>query len=58
MVAAIEGGLKKAEQKGSVVMIGHTWSGEFASVLPELYPKLLERGYAFSTATDLIRSKK
>jgi polysaccharide deacetylase 2 family uncharacterized protein YibQ len=58
MIHYIEEGLKKAAQKGSVVMIGHTWSPALAPVLTELYPRLLEQGYSFSTASALIRSKK
>ncbi|MDR2608718.1 MAG: divergent polysaccharide deacetylase family protein [Treponema sp.] len=58
MIHYIEEGLKKAVQKGSAVMIGHTWSPALAPVLTELYPRLLEQGYSFSTASALIRSKK
>jgi polysaccharide deacetylase 2 family uncharacterized protein YibQ len=58
MIHYIEEGLKKAVRKGSVVMIGHTWSPALAPVLTELYPRLLEKGYRFSTASALIRSKK
>jgi polysaccharide deacetylase 2 family uncharacterized protein YibQ len=58
MMHYIGEGLKKAEQKGSVVMIGHTWSPALAPVLTELYPRLLEQGYRFSSASALIRSKK
>jgi polysaccharide deacetylase 2 family uncharacterized protein YibQ len=58
MIHYIEKGLKEAARKGSVVMIGHTWSPALAPVLTELYPRLLEQGYSFSTASALIRSKK
>ncbi|MDR2053003.1 MAG: divergent polysaccharide deacetylase family protein [Treponema sp.] len=54
MVDSLEAGLVRAESRGAAVMIGHTWSPELASVLTELYPGLIGRGYAFSTASRLI----
>jgi polysaccharide deacetylase 2 family uncharacterized protein YibQ len=49
MIRYIEDGLKKADQKGAAVMIGHTWSSELAATLAELYPGLVEDGYSLST---------
>jgi polysaccharide deacetylase 2 family uncharacterized protein YibQ len=49
MIRYIEEGLKKADQKGAAVMIGHTWSSELAATLEELYPVLVEEGYSLST---------
>jgi polysaccharide deacetylase 2 family uncharacterized protein YibQ len=49
MIRYIEDGLRKADRKGSAVMIGHTWSSELAATLEELYPGLVEDGYSLST---------
>jgi polysaccharide deacetylase 2 family uncharacterized protein YibQ len=49
MIRYIGDGLKKADQKGAAVMIGHTWSSELAATLEELYPALVEEGYSLST---------
>jgi polysaccharide deacetylase 2 family uncharacterized protein YibQ len=49
MVRYIREGLQKAGKKGSVVMIGHTWSAELAATLEELYPELIEEGYSLSS---------
>jgi polysaccharide deacetylase 2 family uncharacterized protein YibQ len=54
MVNSLEAGLARAESRGAAVMIGHTWSPELASVLTELYPRLIGQGYVFSTASRLI----
>jgi polysaccharide deacetylase 2 family uncharacterized protein YibQ len=54
MVNSLEAGLARAESRGAAVMIGHTWSPELAPVLTDLYPKLIEQGYVFSTASGLI----
>ena len=51
----IESGLTLASQKGSAVMIGHTWSPELAPLLAELYQNLIAQGYTFATASALIR---
>ena len=51
----IESGLTLASQKGSAVMIGHTWSPELAPLLADLYQDLLAQGYTFATASALIR---
>jgi polysaccharide deacetylase 2 family uncharacterized protein YibQ len=49
MIRYIQDGLKKADQKGAAVLIGHTWSSELAATLEELYPGLVEEGYSLST---------
>jgi polysaccharide deacetylase 2 family uncharacterized protein YibQ len=49
MIRYIGDGLRKADQKGAAVMIGHTWSSELAATLEELYPALVEEGYSLST---------
>jgi polysaccharide deacetylase 2 family uncharacterized protein YibQ len=49
MIRYIGEGLRKADQKGAAVMIGHTWSSELAATLEELYPGLVEEGYSLST---------
>jgi polysaccharide deacetylase 2 family uncharacterized protein YibQ len=57
MADSLEAGLARAEARGAAVMIGHTWSPELAPLLTELYPKLIEQGYAFSTASRLIKGE-
>jgi polysaccharide deacetylase 2 family uncharacterized protein YibQ len=54
----IEEGLAKAGQKGSVVMIGHTWSPELAPVLTEMYSGFLVRGFSLSIMSRLMQSRK
>ena len=51
----IKSGLTLASQKGSAVMIGHTWSPELAPLLAELYQDLTAQGYTLATASSLIR---
>jgi polysaccharide deacetylase 2 family uncharacterized protein YibQ len=48
-------GLKKAEEKGKSVMIGHTWSPALAPILSEKYSTLKAGGYSFATVSDIIR---
>jgi polysaccharide deacetylase 2 family uncharacterized protein YibQ len=54
MIHYVEEGLERAKRKGTAVMIGHTWSPALAPVLTELYPGLLEQGYALSTASRIM----
>ena len=54
MARAIDGGLRIASQRGSAVMIGHIWSPELAPLLKELYRDLVDRGFTFATASQLI----
>ncbi len=46
--AALESALKIAEEKGSVVMIGHVWSEELAANLDVWYEDIRKRGFIFS----------
>jgi polysaccharide deacetylase 2 family uncharacterized protein YibQ len=55
IVKSLDGGLTRAQQKGSAIMIGHTWSPELAGILSELYPELVRQGYTFTTASALIK---
>ncbi|MDR3115055.1 MAG: divergent polysaccharide deacetylase family protein [Treponema sp.] len=54
MIQCVEEGLHKAEQQGTAVLIGHTWSRELAATLEELYPVLVERGYSLATISRLM----
>lgn len=53
ILAMVEQGLSIADKKGYVIMIGHVWSKDLAAILKELYPELVERGYTFSTVSEL-----
>ena len=55
MLCYINNGLVKAEQQGAAIMIGHVTTASLAPLLAELFPKLDEQGYSFSTASKLIR---
>ena len=55
MLDYINTGLTKAEQNGSVIMIGHVTSPALAPLLAELYPSLTEKGYSFSPVSKIIR---
>ncbi|MDR2258183.1 MAG: divergent polysaccharide deacetylase family protein [Treponema sp.] len=57
MIRYIEDGLRKADQKGAAVMIGHTWSSELAATLEELYPGLVEEGYSLSTISRFMMER-
>ena len=49
VLSELEKGLDYANKNGSVIMIGHVWSGDFLpAILVELYPELKEKGYTFS----------
>jgi polysaccharide deacetylase 2 family uncharacterized protein YibQ len=54
MIRFIQDGLRKAEQKGAAVMIGHTWSSELAATLEELYPEMVEEGYSLATISQFM----
>jgi len=53
----IREGLTRARDRGSAVMIGHTWSPQLAPALSELYPQLTKQGYSFSSASNLISGR-
>ena len=55
MVSSINTGLSRAGQNGSVIMIGHVWSPDLAPLLIKLVPDLTGQGYAFATASEVIR---
>ncbi|MDR3130745.1 MAG: divergent polysaccharide deacetylase family protein, partial [Treponema sp.] len=57
MIRYVRDGLRQADQKGSAVMIGHTWSSELAETLEELYPELVEEGYSLSTISRFMMGK-
>lgn len=49
----LQKGLDIADKKGYVIMIGHVWSDNLASILTEQYPKLIAQGYTFTTISSL-----
>ena len=51
-------GLSRAEERGSVIMIGHVWSPALAPLLLDLYQDLSDRGFSFSTAAQLINDRE
>jgi polysaccharide deacetylase 2 family uncharacterized protein YibQ len=53
----IESGFAVASQKGSAVMIGHTWSPELAPLLADLYQNIITQGYTLATASALINQR-
>ena len=55
MRAYVNTGLSRAEQKGTAVMIGHVWSPDLAPLLKKMFPDLIGRDYAFSSASKAIR---
>jgi polysaccharide deacetylase 2 family uncharacterized protein YibQ len=57
MIRYIAEGMKKSDQKGAAVLIGHTWSTELAAALEELYPDLVEEGYSLSTISRFMMEK-
>jgi polysaccharide deacetylase 2 family uncharacterized protein YibQ len=57
MIRYVQDGLRRADQTGSAVMIGHTWSSELAETLEELYPDLVEQGYSLSTISRFMMGK-
>lgn len=46
-------GLKVAAEKGNAIMIGHVFTVELAKLLLEMYPKLENEGFVFSTISQL-----
>jgi polysaccharide deacetylase 2 family uncharacterized protein YibQ len=54
MLYYLNSGLRRAEEKGAAVMIGHTWSPALGPLLTELYQDLTARGYRFSTLSELL----
>jgi polysaccharide deacetylase 2 family uncharacterized protein YibQ len=58
MIGYINTGLARAEQRGSAIMIGHVWSPALAPLLAELFTDLQERGFSFSSVSNLIRTEQ
>jgi polysaccharide deacetylase 2 family uncharacterized protein YibQ len=58
MIRYVEDGLRRADQRGAAVMIGHTWSAELAATLESLYPDLVARGYSLSTISRFLAEKR
>ena len=56
MQSVINEGLEIAAARGSVIMIGHVWSLELAPLLINLYQDLIDQGYVFAAASDLINN--
>lgn len=55
ILAMLDKGLKIADKKGYVIMIGHVWSPILVSLLSEQYPILKKQGYVFTTLSKLKR---
>ena len=53
IIESLNSGLKLAERKGAVVMIGHIWSNDLASILQEMYPELVDQGFSLSTISEI-----
>jgi polysaccharide deacetylase 2 family uncharacterized protein YibQ len=48
-------GLERAVQRGTAIMIGHTWSPQLAPLLEELHSEWMASGFTLSTVTGLGR---
>ncbi len=46
-------GIKIAEQRGYVIMIGHVFTLELAKLLKDMYPDFIAEGFSLSTITQL-----
>jgi polysaccharide deacetylase 2 family uncharacterized protein YibQ len=57
MLRYVSGGLGKARQNGSAMMIGHTWSADLAPLLAEQLPLLVRQGYSIKTASAIIKGR-
>ncbi|MCL1813866.1 MAG: divergent polysaccharide deacetylase family protein [Treponema sp.] len=53
ILTALEAGCKRAEQNGSAILIGHAWTPRLAALLIEMYPQLVQRGFAFATVSNV-----
>jgi polysaccharide deacetylase 2 family uncharacterized protein YibQ len=54
----INTGIRKAEQRGAAIMIGHTWSPELAPLLTGQYNRWLAQGYILSTVSELMGARQ
>jgi polysaccharide deacetylase 2 family uncharacterized protein YibQ len=57
MLYYLNSGLRRAEEKGAAVMIGHTWSPALGPLLMEIYHDLTARGYRFSTLSEFLANE-
>ena len=57
MLRSVSGGLEKARQNGSAVLIGHTWSPELAPLLAKQFPALARQGYSLKTASAIMKGR-
>jgi hypothetical protein len=54
ITSMFQSGLEIAEKNGSVIMIGHVWSGShLAQILDELGKKAIQDGFVFTTLSAL-----
>lgn len=51
-------GLVRAQQNGFAILIGHAWTQELAPLLKEKYPLLIQRGFSFSSVTDVLQDMR
>jgi len=51
-------GMHIAEKKGYVVMIGHAWSPETASIINQMVPIAKKHAFSFHTASTLFKRKQ
>lgn len=58
ILSALRHALELSQRGAPVVMIGHATVPILAEVLTEVYPVLVEHGYAFSPLSDLVRPVK
>ncbi|MDR0511708.1 MAG: divergent polysaccharide deacetylase family protein [Treponema sp.] len=54
----INKGLVRAQQNGFAILIGHAWTQELAQLLKEKYPLLIQRGFSFSSVTDVLQDMR
>jgi polysaccharide deacetylase 2 family uncharacterized protein YibQ len=57
ILSYINTGRQRAEQRGSVIMIGHAWTPALAPLLEENYTAWLKEGYTLSTVSAVMNSK-
>ena len=50
-------GITRVQRYGSVIMIGHVWSPQLASLLDEQLSMLINQGYTIMTALDIIKAR-
>ena len=58
ILAALDAGCKRAEQNGKAILIGHAWTPRLAAILAEMYPQLIQRGFAFATVSNVVGQGK